>query len=240
MSWHTIAGSDAPLRCWLERAPQARSVVLVLPEVFGINGWMRSVAARLAAAGHAALVMPLFARTAPALDLGYDDEGLAEGRRHRDAVTAEGFQRDVDAVMAWLSQQPELALLPRAGLGFCFGGHLAWHLASRVELQATASFYGARVSCFCPGSDQPTLALAAQIPGKFLVWQGGEDPLMPPQEQQAIAAALAQADPSGLRLQCRTAAGAGHGFLCDQRADFHPTAAQQGWQSLLELLNGLS
>ena len=75
MSWHTIAGSDAPLRCWQELAPQARSVVLVLPEVFGINGWMRSVAARLAAAGHVALVMPLFARTAPALDLGYDDAG---------------------------------------------------------------------------------------------------------------------------------------------------------------------
>lgn len=240
MSWHTITGSDAPLRCWLERPPQPRSVVLVLPEVFGINGWMRSVAARLASAGHAALVMPLFARTAPELDVGYDEAGLAEGRRHRDAVTAVGFQQDVAAVLAWLQQQPELALLPRAGLGFCFGGHLAWHLASRPELQATASFYGARVSCFCPGGDQPTIALAAQIPGQLLVWLGAEDPLMPLQEQQAIATALAQADPTGTRLQCRTARGAGHGFLCDQRADFHPNAAQQGWDSLLQLLDGLS
>jgi carboxymethylenebutenolidase len=237
MAWLTISGSQVPLRCWFERPPQPRSLVLVLPEVFGINSWLRDVASQLVEAGHGVLVMPLFARTAPALDVGYDAAGLAEGRQHRDAVTAAGFQSDVDAVLSWLAQQPELAHLPLAGLGFCFGGHLAWHLAARPELKATASFYGARVSTFSPGGGPPTLQLAAEIPGRLLVWLGADDPLMPADEQQAIGSALRAADPSAERLQCRIAPAAGHGFMCSQRSDFQPEAAEQGWQSLLELLD---
>ena len=237
MAWLTISGSQVPLRCWFERPAQPRSLVLVLPEVFGINSWLRDVASQLVAAGHGVLVMPLFARTAPALDVGYDAAGLAEGRQHRDAVTAAGFQSDVDAVLSWLAQQPELAHLPLAGLGFCFGGHLAWHLAARPELKATASFYGARVSTFSPGGGPPTLQLAAEIPGRLLVWLGADDSLMPADEQQAIGSALQAADPSAERLQCRIAPAAGHGFMCSQRSDFQPEAAEQGWQSLLELLD---
>ena len=237
MAWLTISGSQVPLRCWFERPPQPRSLVLVLPEVFGINSWLRDVASQLVAAGHGVLVMPLFARTAPALDVGYDAAGLAEGRQHRDAVTAAGFQSDVDAVLSWLAQQPELAHLPLAGLGFCFGGHLAWHLAARPELKATASFYGARVSTFSPGGGPPTLQLAAEIPGRLLVWLGADDPLMPADEQQAIGSALRAADPSAERLQCHIAPAAGHGFMCSQRSDFQSEAAEQGWQSLLELLD---
>ena len=236
MAWLTISGSEAPLRCWFEGPDKPRSMVLVLPEVFGINSWLRDVASQLVAAGHGVLVMPLFARTAPELDVGYEAAGLAEGRQHRDAVTAAGFHSDVDAVMRWVAKEPELAHLPLAGLGFCFGGHLAWHLATRPELKATASFYGARVSNFSPGGGAPTLQLAAEIPGRLLVWLGAKDPLMPEEEQQAICAALQAADPSAERLQCRIAPAAGHGFMCSQRSDFHPKAAQQGWQSLLELL----
>ena len=236
MAWLTISGSQAPLRCWFERPDQPRSLVLVLPEVFGITSWLRHVASQLVAAGHGVLVMPLFARTAPDLDVGYDAAGLAEGRQHRDAVTAAGFHSDLDAVMRWVEQEPELAQLPLAGLGFCFGGHLAWHLAMRPELQATVSFYGARVSSFSPGGGAPTLQLAEKIAGRLLVWLGADDPLMPAVEQQAISSALQAADPSAERLQCRIASAAGHGFMCSQRSDFNSTAAEQGWKTLLELL----
>ena len=146
------------------------------------------------------------------------------------------WPKGVSTVMRWVAKEPELAHLPLAGLGFCFGGHLVWHLATRPELKATVSFYGARVSNFSPGGGAPTLQLAAAIPGRLLVWLGADDPLMPAEEQQAIRAALEAADPSAERLQCRIAPEAGHGFMCSQRSDFHPKAAQQGWQSLLELL----
>ena len=90
-AWQVLAGVDAPLRCWWApaggsvdgRSSRSDQAVLVLPEVFGVNGWVRSVAERFAAAGVAALAMPLFARTAPDLELGYDAAALAEGRGHK-------------------------------------------------------------------------------------------------------------------------------------------------------------
>ena len=63
-----------------------KRVIIVLPEVFGVNGWVRSIADRLAAAGVPALAMPLFARTAPGLDLSYLDQDLSEGRGRTEAM----------------------------------------------------------------------------------------------------------------------------------------------------------
>ena len=65
-----------------------KRVYIVLPEVFGVNAWVRSVADRLAAQGIPALAVPLFARTAPELELGYETSDLAQGRPLPGAVAA--------------------------------------------------------------------------------------------------------------------------------------------------------
>ena len=144
------------LRCWwsvpeLSGGSQGlRGAVLVLPEVFGLNPWVRSVADRLAGEGYEALAMPIFERTAPGLEVGYDAAGLAAGREHRDAVTAETFLADAQRAITWL-QGKELGQEPglRIGcVGFCFGGHLALLAATVPAVRATCAFYGARVSSF--------------------------------------------------------------------------------------------
>jgi len=69
--WVVIDGGQVPLRCvWADPNKDNQNVVLVLPEVFGINSWVRAVVDRLEEKGIASLAMPLFART-PELDLGY-------------------------------------------------------------------------------------------------------------------------------------------------------------------------
>jgi len=126
--WVTVpprGGEEPPLECWLSLPPQgpARAGVLVLPEIFGINPWVRSVAGRLALAGYAALVVPLFSRTAPGLALGYDADAVRVGRAHKERTTAPQLLADLSRAAAWLVEvQPGLP----AGLGcvgFCFGGH---------------------------------------------------------------------------------------------------------------------
>ena len=90
--WVQIEEGTVPLRCWWNNPQkESKNVVLVLPEVFGINSWVRSVVDRLAEKGIPALAMPLFARTAPELNLGYGEDDLTEGRRHKDQTTTQKF-----------------------------------------------------------------------------------------------------------------------------------------------------
>jgi carboxymethylenebutenolidase len=209
--------------------------VLVLPEVFGVNGWVRSVAERLAAQGYAALAMPIFARTAPDFETGYDEEGLVLGREHRDAVTAEGLLADAGRAIAWLQAKPALEGKAVGCVGFCFGGHLALIAATLPAVAATCDFYGARVSNFRPGGGAPTLDLLPQIQGHLLCFCGDQDPLMPPDELAAIESAIGDSQQPRLERRMVIAPGAGHGFMCEARADFRPEAARQGWVEMLAL-----
>ncbi|QVL54271.1 MAG: dienelactone hydrolase family protein [Cyanobium sp. M30B3] len=238
--WQVLAGpDDLSLRCWwsLPAGGAPRAAVLVLPEVFGLNGWVRSVADRLAAAGYAALAVPVFARTAPDLELDYDEAGLAEGRRHRDAVTAGQVLADLDCAIQWLQCQPGLQGRPVGCVGFCFGGHLAMLAATLPQVAATCDFYGARVSTFRPGGGDPTLSLVPRVPGHLFSLAGANDPLMPATELAAIDRALAAASAANpaRRFQQLVLPEAGHGFMCEARADFQPEAARQGWAAMLEL-----
>lgn len=231
-----VAGQP-PLRCWWARPAEAlpRAAVLVLPEVFGLNPWVRSVADRLAGAGYGALAMPIFARTAPDLELTYDEASLLSGREHRDAVTAMGVLDDAVRAINWLQQQPGLESRPIGSVGFCFGGHLAMLVATLPQVAVSVDFYGARVASYRPGGGPPTLDVVGQIPGDLICICGDQDPLMPADELEAIRLALANAG-TGRRRELLIAAGAGHGFMCEARADYAPVAAQQGWRRLLEAL----
>lgn len=234
--WQQLSlAPSLPLRGWWARPADRlpRAAVLVLPEVFGVNGWVRSVAERLAGHGYAALALPIFSRTAPDLDVGYDAAGLEEGRRHRDQLTAAQFLDDARTAVDWLQAQPGLAQRPVGCVGFCFGGHLALLAATLPQVAATCDFYGARVSTDRPGGGPPTLDVVPQIHGKLLCFCGDRDPLMPPEELTAIQAALAANGQPPLIV----ASGAGHGFLCEARRDFHPAAAAEGWSLMLELFD---
>ncbi|MEB3308306.1 MAG: dienelactone hydrolase family protein [Cyanobacteriota bacterium] len=237
--WVTISsvGSHA-LRCWWARPLQAgpRAAVLVLPEVFGVNPWVRSVAERLAAEGYAALALPIFARTAPDFEAGYDAAGLSLGRQHRDAVTADGLLADVRCALSWLSVQSGLEGRPAACVGFCFGGHLALIAATLPPIGVTVSFYGARVSSFRPGGGAPSLSLLPGIPGDLVCICGDQDPLIPPEELRAIDEAMAATRMVGRDRRLIVAAAAGHGFMCEARSDFQPEAARLGWKELLAAL----
>jgi carboxymethylenebutenolidase len=236
--WLTLsADGAAPLRCWWARpaAEGPGAAVLVLPEVFGVNGWVRSVAERLAAEGYGALAMPIFARTAPGFETGYDAAGLALGREHRDAVSAADLLDDARRAIAWLQQQPGLEGRPVGCVGFCFGGHLALIAATLPVVAATCDFYGARVSSFRPGGGPATLALLPQLQGDLLCFCGDQDPLMPPAELAAIEAALAAAQHPQAERRLIVARGAGHGYMCEARSDFNPEASRAGWAEMLAL-----
>jgi len=235
--WHTLEPPlEPPLRCWwarpLHQAP--RAAILVLPEVFGVNGWVRSVADRLASQGYAALAMPLFARTAPDLELPYDAASLQEGRSHKERTTTVTLLEDCQRAVDWLQRQ--LPGAPVGCVGFCFGGHGAMLAATLPAIAATCDFYGAGVASGRPGGGAPTLELLPQVRGRLLCVCGSRDPLIPEADVAQIASALEQAnrDPARQDLPHQLLSlEAGHGFLCEARDDFNQEAAGQGWAAML-------
>ena len=240
--WLQLANEDVPLRCWwAEPKTNANDtdsitsfdrVYIVLPEVFGVNAWVRSVADRLAAQGYPALAVPLFARTAPDLELAYEPSDLAQGRRHKDATTADQILGDVAVALAWLRGRcPQAAVHV---VGFCFGGHAAFLAASLPGVAAAFDFYGAGVSRMRPGGGEPSLALLPEIRTRLTCVFGSADPLIPEDDRELIRAALQRTDSSGQRLRFVEYAGADHGFMCEARASFDPQASAQGWRLLLE------
>ena len=240
-SWVDLANGGVPLRCWWAKSEvdandiDAKSLInrvyIVLPEVFGVNAWVRSVADRLAAQGHPALAVPLFARTAPDLELAYEPSDLAQGRRHKDATTADQILGDVAAAVDWLRvRYPDAAIHV---VGFCFGGHAAFLAATLPGVAAAFDFYGAGVSRMRPGGGEPSLALLSEVPARLTCVFGTADPLIPAEDREAIVAALHKADPAGEQLRSVEIAGVDHGFMCEARNSFNPQASAQGWRLLL-------
>lgn len=238
LSLDARGGLEVPLRCWWAPPQQgpARAGVLVLPEVFGVNGWVRSVAGRLADEGYAALAVPLFARTAPELELGYDEASLREGRSHKERTTTAELLADIARAADWLgSVVGERSAL--GCVGFCFGGHAALLAATLPQLAASVDFYGAGVATGRPGGGPPSLDLVPEIGGRLLCVCGSEDPLIPAPDREAIATALAAPLPDGSPSPHRfLSLAGGHGFMCEARADHRPESAAQGWTLLLDFL----
>ena len=238
--WVLVDNGPVPLRCWwakpssiahdIESISCQKRVVIVLPEVFGLNVWVQSVADRFAQQGVPALAIPLFARTAPSLNLGYSDADLAEGRRHKDATTAEQILADAAAAITWLQQQCPGADV--SVVGFCFGGHAALLSATLPDVVSSFNFYGAGVSRMRPGGGPPSLELLPQVAGRLTCVCGTADPLIPSEDRAAIQAALSKADPGGDRLRYVSMEGADHGFMCEARGSFKADAAALGWQML--------
>jgi carboxymethylenebutenolidase len=191
----------------------ARGGVVVIQEVFGVTDHIRRVAERFAAAGYLALVPALFDRIAPGMVLEYDEDGITRGREGVARLGWDDPLRDVRAAADWLAGQA----LPVAAVGFCWGGTLACLCATRLGLPAVA-YYGARTAPFLHERPQAPL----------LLHYGEHDPLFPLAQVERVRAAWPAAE---IHLYP-----AGHGFDCDQRADFHPPSAALAFARSLDFL----
>jgi carboxymethylenebutenolidase len=209
-----------------------RGSVIVGMELFGVTAHVRDICDRLAANGYAAIAPDFYHRTAPGTELPADTRGRQQGFELLTQLTRPQALDDLAATIGWLSNQPA----PLVGMvGLSVGGHLAYLAATQFELPATAVFYGGWI----PTTDvtvsqpEPTLAATPRIAGRLEMYVGAEDPIVPAEHRQQIAAALTAA---GVEYRLIVYPGVGHGFLCDRRATFHPEAANDAWGRLLRLL----
>ncbi len=181
-----------------------RGGLVVVQEIFGVNPHIRAVVDRFAAHGYVTLAPAMFDLIQPDVQLGYDDPGIARGRELAAQV---GFDRAVAAVEA--ASKALSGSVERIGVvGFCWGGTVAFLANTRLSLPAV-SYYGGR-----------TVPFLNECPKAPLMLHFGEhDPIIPPADVQVHRDVLEEAF---IHVY-----DAGHGFSCDQRADYSEEAAQE-------------
>ena len=220
---------------YLARPPGAGPwpAVIVYMEIFGINAHIREVTERVAREGYVALAPDVFHRTAPGIELGYDEAGVSQGIKLLMQLRADEAVADARDAVAYLRERPEARGQKLAATGFCMGGHLAYLTACETDVAAAASFYGGGIAA--PqgwGGGASTISRTPSIRGRVLALFGGRDAMIPPAQVDAIRTALAA---RGGRDEVVVYPEADHGFFCDQRASYHEASAKDAWERLKRL-----
>jgi len=194
------------------------AAVLVFQEAFGVNGHIRDVAQRFADLGYLAVAPELFHRTAErGFEAGYDDYDKL--RPHLDALTPEGQIEDASDAFEFAAAQPGIDRSRIACIGFCMGGRASFLANAALELRAAISFYGGGIA-------PALLDRAEKQHGALLMFWGGKDAHIPPQQYRAVADALTAAGKEHTQV---VPSYADHGFFCDRRAAYNSKAAAQAW-----------
>ncbi len=191
-----------------EPAGQPKGAIVVLQEIFGVNGHIRSVADRYAAAGYLAIAPSTFDRAERAVELGYTPEDMKRGSALKaaiEALPAPGVLQDIQAAVDFAARAGKVGIV-----GYCWGGLLVWRAAEQVRgLSAAVSYYGGGMTMGSEPSRKPAVPTMAHF--------GDQDTHITVDSVKAFE----QAHPE---VQVHLYA-ANHGFNCDQRGAYDANAA---------------
>ncbi len=235
-NWTNIYSGDLPLRSWwVDSGNDCKYISIVLPEVFGINNWMRSFSKKLAQQNVSVLALPLYGRTAPKLDLAYSEEDLELGRYHKSLTTSKNIIDDISAAINWVKEKyPKKKI---SIIGFCFGGHAALIASSLKGIESSFCFYGAGVTAPRSDTNLAPIDVLEKVSGKLKFICGSSDDLIPLEDRLEIKKRFKKVDPSEERFIYVEVEGADHGFMCEERESFDKEASLIGWNLLMTEFN---
>ena len=196
--------------------------VVLVQEIFGVNAHIREVADGYAGDGYAALAPALFDRVERGVELGYDADGVAQGRK----LAFEGLARE-DALADLQATVEEAGKYGRvAVVGYCFGGLMTYLSACRLSgIACAAAYYGGGIA----GSAGDGSAPEAVPRCPTIMHFGALDAHIPPAEVEQVRKALPA-------VAVHLYEDADHGFNCDHRGSYHEASARQARQRTLALL----
>jgi len=207
--------------------------VIVIFEAFGLNENIKDITRRFAQAGFVGLAPDLYypeqERVVPYGDMQKvfalantlpDDRALA----------------DIGRTIQYLKQQPHVKGNAIGVTGFCMGGRLAFLTACvhASDIAAAVPFYGGGIGGpgRFSGQTMVPLDLAEKIRCPMIVNYGEKDAFIPLEEVRKVESRLAQL---GKRAEVRVYPGADHGYMCSDRASYHPEAAKDSWDRMIAL-----
>jgi carboxymethylenebutenolidase len=190
-----------------------KGALVVIQEIFGVNGHMRRVTDGFAADGYVAIAPALFDRVERGFETGYQPADIERGRMVRGKLQVEDAVTDVKAAVKELQK----AGLKVGVVGYCFGGTVAWLAATRLDgVAASASYYGGGVA-----------DAAGEQPKCPVIFHFGETDQSIPKDHWDRIKAQHPKIPMHIYP-------AGHGFSCDERGSYHEPSARQARQRTIE------
>ncbi|WP_341915103.1 dienelactone hydrolase family protein [Ferrovibrio terrae] len=177
--------------------------VVVIQEIFGVNGHIKAVADGYAADGYYVVAPALFDRVQANVDLGYSADDVAAGREIRGKMVWDTVMQDVTVAFAAAARAGRVGTV-----GYCYGGGVTWKMATSLPgLAASVGYYGG-----------PWSELKDETPkAPCLLHFGALDKMIP----TSLADELKAKHP----FITTHIYDADHGFNCDQRATYNATAA---------------
>ena len=206
---HTLAAWRA------DPAGAPRAGVVVIQEIFGVNAHIREVADDYATQGYLAIAPALFDRSRPGVELGYDENAIAEGRDLAFAMDPDLPVRDVEAAVQAAAGAGKVGVV-----GYCWGGSLTFLAACKLGVAAASSYYGGQILAAL--GREPDLAPAAPLIMHF----GEHDAGIPLDDVDRIRKTFPDAPVYMYD--------AGHGFNCDHRASYDESSCRTARQRTLD------
>ena len=180
--------------------------LVVVQEIFGVNGHIRSVADGYAKDGFLAVAPALFDRIERGVELGYEGADLGRAMGFLPKLDLDKSLADVAAAIEFAGN----ATGKKVGvIGYCYGGTIAWLAAARLRPAAAVGYYGGRIANY---ANEPLHA-------PVLLHFGRQDAHIPAEEVEKIQAAHPEVEI--YRYD------AGHGFNRDVGASYNGAAAQE-------------
>jgi carboxymethylenebutenolidase len=193
-----------------------KGAVVVIQEIFGVNGHIRQVTDGYAEAGYYALAPQIFDRVERDVELGYEEADMGRGielafqKLDRDLAL-----QDIQAAIEAASVHGKVGVV-----GYCFGGLLTWLSACDLSgVSAASSYYG--------GGIAGEVNRSARCP--VIMHFGELDAHIPLSDVEKVQAA--QPDVDVFIYQ------ADHGFNCDHRASYDAESAELARSRTLEFFN---
>jgi carboxymethylenebutenolidase len=215
----------------LAEAPDGTEpAVVVLPDVRGLYRFYVELAERFAQAGHHAIAIDYFGRTAGTGERGEDFEYMP----HVQQTRVETVQLDVAAALEALRERT--GARSAVTVGFCFGGSQSFAAATsdELDLAAAVGFYGRLVPAR-EGAPAP-LEHAGQTRCPVLGLFGGADAAIPADDVAAFDRGL---DEAGVEHEIVSYPGAPHSFFDRAQAE-HAEASADAWRRVLAFLGAVA
>jgi carboxymethylenebutenolidase len=182
------------------------AALVVIQEIFGVNGHIRSVADGYAKDGFLSIAPALFDRIRPGIELGYAGADVETAKSLIPRLDPENAVADIQAAIEYAAATTEKNV---GVIGYCLGGMLAWLAATRLRPTAAIGYYAGRIGNYA--GEEPSCPVMLHF--------GKQDTHIPAEEVEKVHTAHPDVEIYWYE--------AGHAFNCEERPSYNAAAASE-------------